>query len=74
MTADGSPRLPPEASRLFRVYKTIGNMLNNRGYMIPKELRELTPSSFVAKYGEHPSRESLTMLVVRLILVLYILQ
>eukprot|EP00545_Synedropsis_sp_CCMP1620_P007964 CAMPEP_0119013050 /NCGR_PEP_ID=MMETSP1176-20130426/7781_1 /TAXON_ID=265551 /ORGANISM="Synedropsis recta cf, Strain CCMP1620" /LENGTH=213 /DNA_ID=CAMNT_0006966099 /DNA_START=13 /DNA_END=654 /DNA_ORIENTATION=- len=65
MTADSSssPRLPPEASRLFRVYKTISNMLSNRGYMMPKELREMTPSSFVAKYGEHPARESLTMLV-----------
>ena len=56
--------LPPEASRLFRVYRTIANMLEKRGYMITREMREMTPASFVAKFGEYPSRESLTVLVV----------
>lgn len=55
--------LPPEASRLFRVYKTIGGMLEKRGYMVPKEMRDLTPARFVAKFGEYPTRESLTVLV-----------
>ena len=61
--------LSPEASRLFRVYRTIGNMLDSRGFMVPKEMREMTPASFVAKFGEQPSRESLTILVVRTLLL-----
>ena len=56
--------LSPEASRLFRVYRTVGNMLEKRGYMVPKEMREMTPASFVAKFGEQPAREGLTILVV----------
>jgi DNA-directed RNA polymerase I, II, and III subunit RPABC1 len=56
--------LTPEASRLFRVYKTISAMLKKRGYMVPREMREMTPADFTNKFGEHPSRESLTILVV----------
>lgn len=55
--------LNPDAARLFRVYRTISNMLSSRGYMIPKEMRDMTPSFFKAKYGEHPSRDALTILV-----------
>ena len=55
--------LNPDAARLFRVYRTISNMLTSRGYMVPKEMREMTPASFKARFGEHPSRESLTILV-----------
>jgi DNA-directed RNA polymerase I, II, and III subunit RPABC1 len=55
--------LSPEASRLFRVYKTISSMLYKRGYMVPREMREMNPTSFTNKFGESPSRESLTMLV-----------
>lgn len=57
--------LNPEASRLFRVYKTVSAMLTKRGYLVPKEMREMTPSGFVSKFGEYPSREGLTILVVR---------
>lgn len=57
--------LNPEASRLFRSYRTISNMLSKRGYMIPKEMREMTPVTFKQRFGETPSRESLTILVVR---------
>ena len=64
-STDGSTPLSSEASRLFRVYKTMGSMLVKRGYMIPKDLRELTPKSFVTKFGEQPSREAMTILVVR---------
>jgi len=53
----------PEASRIFRVYKTVSAMLHKRGYMVPRDMREMTPQSFVAKFGEMPSRESLTILV-----------
>lgn len=55
--------LTPEAARLFRVYRTIANMLSKRGYMVPQALREITPFEFKAKFGEHVSRESLTILV-----------
>lgn len=55
--------LTPDASRLFRVYKTITSMLFKRGYMVPREMREMTPASFTQKFGDHPSREALTILV-----------
>ena len=55
--------LTPEAAKLFRVYRTIANMLDKRGYMVPKDLRDLTPLDFKEKFGEHPSRENLTILV-----------
>lgn len=56
--------LSPEASRMFRVYRTMSNLLQKRGYMVPREMREMTPASFVSKFGERPARESLTILVV----------
>lgn len=55
--------LSPEASRLFRVYKTIATMLQKRDYSVPRELLEMTPTMFTNKFGEHPSRDSLTILV-----------
>mmetsp|Transcript_11499 Transcript_11499/g.27002 ORF Transcript_11499/g.27002 Transcript_11499/m.27002 type:complete len:234 (+) Transcript_11499:97-798(+) len=55
--------LNPDAARLFRVYRTISNMLTSRGYMVPKEMREMTPASFKARFTEHPSRDALTILV-----------
>mmetsp|Transcript_3151 Transcript_3151/g.3026 ORF Transcript_3151/g.3026 Transcript_3151/m.3026 type:complete len:222 (-) Transcript_3151:312-977(-) len=55
--------LTPEASRMFRVYKTVSAMLNKRGYMVPREMREMTPATFSTKFGEYPTRESLTILV-----------
>mmetsp|Transcript_167 Transcript_167/g.372 ORF Transcript_167/g.372 Transcript_167/m.372 type:complete len:231 (+) Transcript_167:140-832(+) len=55
--------LSPESARLFRTYRTISNMLEKRGYMVPKDLRELTPASFREKFGEHPARENMTILV-----------
>jgi DNA-directed RNA polymerases I, II, and III subunit RPABC1 len=55
--------LSPDAARLFRVCRTISSMLEKRGYMVDKRHRELTPASFKQSFGEHPSREALTMLV-----------
>ena len=55
--------LNPEASRLFRVYRTISNMLEKRGYIVPPDLRDMTPVSFRGRFGEFPSREQLTVLV-----------
>jgi len=55
--------LTPEASRLYRVYKTIASMLQKRDYNVPRELLEMTPAIFVSKFGAYPSRDSLTILV-----------
>lgn len=55
--------LNPETARLFRVYRTMANMLSERGYMVPKTMRELTPAQFKLKFGDYPDRESLTVLV-----------
>lgn len=55
--------LNPEASRLFRVFRTISNMLEKRGYIVPPDLREMTPVSFRGRFGEFPNREQLTILV-----------
>ena len=56
--------LSPETSRMFRVYKTVSSMLTKRGYMVPREMREMTPDKFVEKFGEMPTRQDLTILVV----------
>jgi len=55
--------LTPEASRMFRVYRTVSSMLAKRGYMVTREMREMTPNSFTSKFGEYPTREALTILV-----------
>jgi len=55
--------LTPDASRLFRICKTVAAMLENRGYNVPRDTKEMTPTTFTQKYGENPSRDSLTMLV-----------
>lgn len=55
--------LTPEASRLFRVYKTISAMLKKRDYNVPRDMLEITPAAFTNKFGEHPSRDTLTILV-----------
>jgi DNA-directed RNA polymerases I, II, and III subunit RPABC1 len=55
--------LNPGAARLFRVYRTVANLLDQRGYMVPKPLREITPGLFKEKFGEYPARDSLTILV-----------
>jgi len=49
---------------LFRVRKTCNKMLAQRGYIVPEEDLELTTEDFVQKFGENPSRESLTILAV----------
>jgi len=55
--------LTPDASRLFRVYKTISSMLSKRGYMVSREMRDMTPVDFTSRFGEFPTREGLTILV-----------
>ena len=60
----GASTLTADASRLFRVYKTISSMLVKRGYMVSREMREMLPRDFTDRFGEFPSREGLTILVV----------
>lgn len=60
----GAGTLTADASRLYRVYKTISSMLDKRGYMVSREMRDLTPLDFTQRFGEFPSREGLTILVV----------
>lgn len=55
--------LTADAAKLFRVYRTIGNMLKKRGYNVPSDMLEVTPALFKEKFGEHPSRDGLTILV-----------
>lgn len=55
--------LSPSTARLFRVYRTIANLLDKRGYMVPKTIRDITPAEFKGRFGEQPSRDSLTILV-----------
>lgn len=56
-------KLSADTGRLFRVYKTVAAMLHKRGYMVPRELRDLSPAIFVQRFTDQPSRDAMTMLV-----------
>ena len=64
----GTGTLTADASRLFRVYKTISSLLSKRGYMVSREMRDMTPMDFTNRFGEFPTREGLTILVVCLLI------
>merc|ERR1712093_541831 len=51
-----------DTSKLFRIRKTMLKMLKDRGYLVKKENEDMTLDQFKEKFGENPSRESLTML------------
>ena len=55
--------LNPEASKMFRVRKTCLKMLTKRGYIVDEEDVNMTTEDFKMKFGDDPSRESLTILV-----------
>jgi DNA-directed RNA polymerase I, II, and III subunit RPABC1 len=55
--------LNPEASRLFRVRKTCLKMLSKRGYIVDEEDINMSTEDFRVKFGDDPSRESLTIFV-----------
>jgi DNA-directed RNA polymerase I, II, and III subunit RPABC1 len=55
--------LSAEASRMYRVRKTCYKMLNKRGYIVPEEELSMTTDDFRNKFGDSPSRETLTILV-----------
>ena len=73
VTPDAAPRLPapprPDSAmstgdkktRLFRIRKTIGKMLNARGYMVGQSELDLEKDQFVEEHGEDPQRVNLTM-------------
>ena len=65
----GTGTLTADASRLFRVYKTISSLLSKRGYMVSREMRDMTPMDFTNRFGEFPTREGLTILVVSSLLM-----
>merc|ERR1711934_43669 len=51
-----------EVGRLLRVRKTMSKMLHDRGYVVSQADRDMTLAGFKEKYGENPTRETLTML------------
>lgn len=55
--------LSAEASRMYRVRKTCYKMLNKRGYIVPEAELSMTTDDFRNKFGDSPSRETLTILV-----------
>eukprot|EP01031_Cornospumella_fuschlensis_P049432 gene49432-60510_t len=54
--------LNPEASKMFRVRKTCLKMLNKRGYVVDDNALQMSTDQFRDKFGETPSRDSLTIL------------
>ena len=55
--------LSPAASRLFRIRKTVCKMLDKRGYEVPQEDRDMTNDEFTLKFGEVPTRASMSIMV-----------
>ena len=55
-------QLSDEASKLFRVRKTCLKMLSKRGYIVDDSDINITTDDFKMKFGDDPSRESLTIL------------
>jgi len=51
-----------EVSKLFQIYKTVIQMLVDRGYLVTQQEQELTREDFKNKYQEAPTRDSLMLL------------
>lgn len=50
-----------EVTRLYRIRKTLMEMLNDRGYMVTDSDINMTKDEFIAKYGgENIKKEDLT--------------
>jgi len=49
-----------DTKKLYRVKRTLAEMLHDRGYKVPKEELEFTEEAFVQRYGEQPDRANLT--------------
>lgn len=54
--------LSSEASKMFRVRKTCLKMLSKRGYIVDENALQMSTEQFRQKFGENPSRDSLTIL------------
>ena len=52
-------------ARLFRIRKTCFALLRKRGYNVPEDEASMDSETFKQRFGEDPSRESLTILVAR---------
>eukprot|EP00808_Paulinella_micropora_P016962 g76100.t1 len=52
-----------EARRLFRVRKTINEMLRDRNFTLDREEKQLTEQSFIERFSDPPDRDKMTMLV-----------
>ncbi|KAG6432664.1 hypothetical protein SASPL_104246 [Salvia splendens] len=50
-----------EITRLFRIRKTVMQMLKDRGYMVGDFEIEMTKYQFIEKYGEYMKREDLVI-------------
>ena len=55
--------LSDEASKLFRVRKTCMKMLAKRGYIVDESEINISVEDYRMKFGDDPSRDSLTILV-----------
>ncbi|GMI22005.1 hypothetical protein TeGR_g13739 [Tetraparma gracilis] len=53
--------IPPATSRLHRCYRVIHNMLARRGYIVAAESKDMSVTDFVAKFGQMPDRQALTI-------------
>ncbi|KAJ8453048.1 hypothetical protein Cgig2_014811 [Carnegiea gigantea] len=50
-----------EITRLYRIQRTIMQMLNDRGYIVADHELNMTKQRFIDKYGEHLKRDSLSI-------------
>jgi len=54
-TSDG------EITRLYRIQRTIMQMLNDRGYIVADHELNMTKQRFISNYGEHFKRDTLSI-------------
>lgn len=51
------------STKLYRIYKTITQMLNDRGYLLSQKELERSAEQFREDFGDDPSRQNMTLLV-----------